>query len=295
MALDRRTAAVAVLVVLAAGAVGVAAGAVVSGGSGTGTPVGVSGPAGTGPTASAGPTTPPATTTAAPRPAPGVTVPVYVLGDTTRGARLYREFRKVAGSPAADHARLAVAALGMTPADPDYRSPWTGARLTGITRRGADATVTFASPPRLRSGDAAMAVQQVVHTVTAADPTVKRVRVAAPGLPAKLTAAPAPRGPQLDVLAPVWLVDPVDGARVGRKLELGGTASVFEATVSVEVRKGGAVVRQATATAQAGAPARGEWTVALELPPGSYTVVAFESSAKDGSKQFEDSKRITVT
>jgi hypothetical protein len=138
-------------------------------------------------------------------------------------------------------------------------------------------------------------VQQVVHTVTAADPNLARVRVVAPGLPAALTAAPHPRAPQLDVLAPVWLLDPADGARTGGKVVLSGTASVDEASVAIEVRKGAAVAARATATASVGAPERGEWTATLTLPAGTYTIAAYEVSAKDGSRQFVDTKRVTVT
>jgi hypothetical protein len=48
----------------------------------------------------------------------------------------------------------------------------------------------------------------VVHTVTAADPRIRAVRVVAPGLPA---AGAVARAAQSAVLAPVWLLDPVDG------------------------------------------------------------------------------------
>lgn len=298
MALDRWTAAIVVLVVLAAGVIGVAAGAVLSserGGTGTPGPVAV-------PDTVEEPVTPsrPATTVPAPSPAPGptlprVTVPVYVLGDTGSGPRLYREFREVGGSPGADRVRLAVAAMGAAPADRDYRSPWAGVPLAALTGAGTDATVTFGAAPTLRAGEAAMAVQQVVHTVTAADPELTRVRVVAPGLPASLTSAPRRRAPHLDVLAPVWLLAPADGARSGGRVVLTGTASVFEASVAIEVRRGARVAARTSATASAGAPERGEWTATVTLPPGDYTVAAYEVSARDGSRQFVDTKRVTVT
>lgn len=291
MALDRRTAAIAVLTVLAAAAVGVAAGAVVSSGD-DGTPVAD--------VAATGISTAPATTTtAAPTPtgspAPGgTTVPVYVLGETGTGPKLYREFRAVAGAADADRVRLAVTALGAPPADPDYRTPWAGVPVTGLTRAGTDVTVTFGTAPELRTGDAPLAVQQVVHTVTAADPAVRRVRVVAPRLPAALTATPQGRRAQLDVLAPVWLLSPADGGTSGRQVVLRGTASVFEAAVSIEVRSGAGVAARTTATATAGAPERGDWTATMTLPPGDYTIAAYEVSAKDGSRLAVDTKRVTV-
>jgi hypothetical protein len=147
------------------------------------------------------------------RPAPTVpatrATPVYVLGPTARGPRLYREFRPGAAS---DPVRAAVAGLGAPPADPDYRSPW--------------------------------------------------LEVPARVAPSRLTVS--------------------------------GTASVFEATVVVEVRRGSAVLARNTATASVGAPRRGDWRATLSVPSGDYVLTASEPSQQDGSAVATDTKRITV-
>jgi len=161
-----------------------------------------------------------------------------------------------------------------------------------VSRSGTTATVTFDRAPALAGATAQLAAQQVVYTVTAADPRVRAVRVVAPGLPA---AAATARAAASGVLAPVWLLDPVDGGTAGSRLTVSGTASVVEATVGVEVRRGGEVLARATATASAGAPGRGEWTATLSVPPGSYVVAAFERSAKDGAEVAVDTKRVTVS
>ena len=288
MAVDGRTGALVAVLLLGAGAVGVGAGVLFGGDERTaGRPADVA-------LTGAVPSTTPPLRTAAKIPAPlpgGKPVPVYVLGETGLGPRLYREFR--AGTPAtvADPVAAALAGLAEAPADPDYRSPWLGVPAKA-TRAGAVVTVTFAGAPDLGPADAALAVQQVVWTVTAADPAVKRVRVAAPGLPA---AAPAGRAEQAGVLAPVWLLDPVDGAAMAGAMTVSGTASVFEATVSVEVRRGTDVVARATATASVGAPGRGDWKATMAVPPGDYVVAAYEVSAKDGSRLAVDTKRVTVS
>jgi hypothetical protein len=119
--------------------------------------------------------------------------------------------------------------------------------------------------------------------------------VVAPGLPAGLTAAAVGRAAQLDVLAPVWLLEPVDGGTGTSRLTVSGTASVFEATVSVEVRRGSAVVARATATASVGAPGRGDWRTSVALPPGDYVLSAYEVSEKDGSRVGVDTKRVTIS
>jgi hypothetical protein len=231
----------------------------------------------TGPSGSAGPAASPA----------GRAVPVYVLGPTAAGPRLYREFR---ASAAADPVDGAVAGLAVAPADPDYRSPWLG--MAGrVSRAGTTATVTFGRTPALAGADARLAAQQVVYTVTAADPRIRAVRVVAPGLPATA----AGRAAQSAVLAPVWLLDPVDGGTAGSRLTVSGTASVVEATVGVEVRRGVEVLARATATASEGAPGRGEWTATLSVPRGSYVVAAFERAVKDGAEVAADTKRVTVS
>lgn len=294
MALDRRTGVVVLALLVTAGGIGVGAGALVGDRTTAGRPTGV-GLAGTEP-ASPTPGSPlgpqlPATRIPAPLPGGQTRIPVYVLGGTGNAARLYREFRPGART---DPVRAAVAGLAAAPADPDYRSPWQGVPAS-VTRAGATATVTFSAAPALAGAGAAVAVQQVVYTATAADTAVTRVRVVAPGLPAALTAAAVGRGAQLDLLAPVWLLDPVDGGAAGTRLTISGTASVFEATVSIEVRRGSGVLARTTATASVGAPGRGDWTATVSVPAGDYVIAAYEASEKDGAPVGVDTKRVTVT
>jgi hypothetical protein len=140
-------------------------------------------------------------------------------------------------------------------------------------------------------------VQQLVHTVTAADPSVRAVRLLVEGRPVETlwgavdTSGPLTRGPAAEVLGPVWL-DVADGAVVSGRF--GGTASVFEATVSWQVRQGSRVVQEGFSTAAEGAPGRGAWSGELDVPAGSYELWAFESSAEDGSVTWLDTKQITV-
>lgn len=292
MAVDRRTGAVVVALLLAAGGLGVAAGAVFGGTTAT-TPGRAAGVALTEPAPTPTPgLSPGRTAEKIPAPLPtGPAVAVYVLGDTTIGARLYREFRPGGATAAADPVRAALAGLARAPDDPDYRTAWTGGTAR-TERAGAVVTVSFDHAPSLLGQDTEIAVQQVVWTVTAADTTVKQVRVVAPGL---LATPAAGRAEQGAVLAPVWLLTPVDGGSARSALTVTGTASVFEATVSVEVRRGTALMARTTATASVGAPGRGDWKATMTVPPGDYVVSAYEVSAKDGSRVGVDTKRVTVT
>jgi hypothetical protein len=93
------------------------------------------------------------------------------------------------------------------------------------------------------------------------------------------------------VLGPVWL-DLQEGAALPGRF--GGTASVFEATVSWQLRQGERVVREGFSTASTGAPGRGEWSAVVDAPAGSYELWAFESSAEDGSITWLHTKRVTI-
>ncbi|MGI8681764.1 MAG: Gmad2 immunoglobulin-like domain-containing protein, partial [Mycobacteriales bacterium] len=99
--------------------------------------------------------------------------------------------------------------------------------------------------------------------------------------------------PQYEILGPVWVLQPVTAATVGRDVTISGTESAFEGTVSWVVRSGGTVVKRGSATG-VGAPARGPWSITVRLAPGSYTVRGYLSSAKDGSVTFPDDKSFTV-
>ena len=226
-------------------------------------------------------------------PASGV-VPVYVVGDTETGARLYREYRPSPGSEESP-VQVALQAMAVKPADPDYRTLWSGVRVQDLRRSGGEASISLLGRPQVaRTGDAALAVQQLVYTVTAADPTITQVVLSGQALPAGVAGGPYARAPQADVLAPVWLLSPMNGATVSRRLTLTGSASVFEATVAIEARQGTRVGARASATATTGAPNRGTWTAKLTLAPGKYKLVAFEASMKDGSARYADSKQVTV-
>lgn len=266
------------------------------------------------PTAST-PTPSPSRTSAAPSPSasePAPTrssetaaVPVYYLRDTGRtGPLLYREFHAL---PVGDEpVRVAVEAmLAEPPKDPDYTSLWAdGVEVLDVSVDGAEATVDLSQEATQNGGGSAFeeaSLQQLVHTVTAADNRVTSVRLLVEGQPvqslwgASDATQPLTRAPAAEVLGPVWILTPEQGGSVAAGGTFGGEASVFEATVSWEWVQGGNVVAQGFATAEEGAPGRGAWEATVDVPPGDYELRAFESSAEDGSVTFLDTKDVTVT
>ena len=255
------------------------------------------------PASTAAPASPsPAPPTAAPSAAASGRTVVYWLGatDDRRGPRLYREFLNApsAGDPVA----TAVERMLGEPLDADYDSLWAdGTTLRGVERDGTTAVVDLSREATRNGGGSAFeqrTLQQLVHTVTAADPAVKAVRLHVEGEPVETlwgaadASKPLTRAPAAETLGPVWL-DVADGATIDGAF--GGTASVFEATVSWELRAGDRVVDEGFDTASAGAPSRGDWSAETDAPPGDYVLRAYESSAEDGSVTWLDTKRVRIS
>ena len=273
------------------------------------------------PTRSAGSTTTPSPTpsrsasaspspSASPTPSPTPSartsaVAVYYVRDTGRtGPRLYREFVRL---PVSDNpARDAVEAmLGGDPEDGDYTSLWArNAGVNDVTVEGSTATVDLTAAAAESGGGSAFArasLQQLVHTVTAAAPAARTVRLLIDGQsPGSFWGAvdpgqPIGRAPAAEILGPVWILEPTEGATLRRGDSFGGEASVVEATVNWEWVQGDTVVARGFSSAAEGAPGRGPWSATVDVPPGDYELRAFESSAEDGAPTFVDTKQVTVT
>lgn len=261
-----------------------------------------------GPGASATPppvSTPSSATTpsASPLTSAGAALAVYFLRDSGRGPRLHREFHRVSVTDGPVHDAV-MAMLTRGPVDADYTSLWpAGTVVLGTRTEGTTAYVDLSD--RALTGAAGAAaesatLQQLVHTVTAADNGVAGVQLLVEGKQVPTlwghvdTTKPIRRGPAAEVLAPVWITTP-DSGTLARGGTFGGQATVFEATVSWELLQGGKVVERGFSTATTGAPGRGDWTAKADVPPGDYVLRAFESSAKDGSPQWVDDKPLRVT
>lgn len=88
-----------------------------------------------------------------------------------------------------------------------------------------------------------------------------------------------------DPLPPIVIESPLPGESVTSPIRVTGTANVFEATVSFEVRDArDKVVLRGFTTATSGNGTRGTFETELAVPnlDGPATIVAFEASAEDG-------------
>ncbi|MBB6629344.1 hypothetical protein H5V45_18600 [Nocardioides sp. KIGAM211] len=236
-----------------------------------------------------------------------VTVPVYFVGDTPQGPRLYREFRRVDGADPLD-AALTLAASGDA-LDGDYRTLLPSGAFSGSTHdEGAVVRLPDDSWTRPADGmttdEALLAVQQLVYTaqgvlqqrlpVTFADADGNATQIFGIASEDGFGAADP-----LETLALASVTQPEEGETVGPTFTAEGVASSFEATVPWEIRQGGSVVKKGFATADGWMdklyPFRTDVDVS-DLAPGTYTFVAMtdDPSGGEGGGPTEDSKTIVV-
>jgi hypothetical protein len=240
-------------------------------------------------------------------PAEQTTVPVYFVGETPQGPRLFREFRKVeADNPLAEAAALMTAGDAV---DGDYRTLYPGGALENVEYSDGGFVVTLADggwtkrPGGMSAYDARLAVQQLVYTLQGVQQERAPVVVQLDGSPTTLfgvdTSDGVEEGKQLDVLGLVNVTTPEEGQEVSGTFTADGVASSFEATVPWQIRQGDAVVKEGFATAGGWIDKLYPWQTDVDvsdLEPGEYTFVAMtdDPSGGEGGGPTEDTKTIIV-
>jgi hypothetical protein len=243
----------------------------------------------------------PSTTTAA------TSAAVYYLGDGPRGTVLYRE---VAARPATvSPLEYAVQGLMSLPRDPDYTTPWRDGWLRGASTGTGQIEVDLgdapeARPPSMSARQANEAVQQVVYTLQAAVGRRDAVLFTRDGRPVATllgvpTTLPVSQGPPLDVLSRMSISTPSESRVVSRgRLVVTGLANSFEASVVVQLKRGGHVVRTQPGLAsgyQAGHLF--PWRIVVDtrtLTPGRYTVVARADDPSGRNRGESDTRTIEL-
>ena len=234
-------------------------------------------------------------------------VPVYYVGDTSRGVRLYREFHRL--DTGGEKASAAVnEAVSTPPSDPDYRTDWPqGTTAAQVDAPPADVItidVRGSGSLRGRSGmseeAAQMAIEQLVYTAQAASQSRSPVQLFLNGgrtdtLLGVPVSEPLAQGDAMDVLAQVWIIEPGEGAEVSAPFEVSGLAAAFEATVLWELRQGDTVVQDGFTTAEECCK-MAPYSFMVDAPPGEYTLVVTDNdpSGGEGFEVWKDTKRITV-
>ncbi|HWJ10502.1 MAG TPA: Gmad2 immunoglobulin-like domain-containing protein [Nocardioides sp.] len=235
-------------------------------------------------------------------------IPVYYVGDTPQGDRLFREFTQSSGVEP-----LVAAAAAVTtgdPVDPDYRSSWPSGRFASVEQTADAIVVEVDDEAWLTRGDldrgrARLAVQQLVYTLQGAIGQRLPLEVEYDGKPAATllgvtVGAGLRAAPELDVLALVNVTEPAEGSVVSGTITATGRASSFEATVPWTIEnRAGKVVRKGFATAEGYTDKLYPWETEIDvsgLAPGRYTFIARTDDPSDGEGggPTEDTKRITI-
>ncbi|WP_310528792.1 Gmad2 immunoglobulin-like domain-containing protein [Nocardioides sp.] len=242
-------------------------------------------------------------------PANTVTVPVYFVGDTPSGPRLFREFRSVpADNPLMEATALMVAGDVL---DPDYRTLWPQVEISDVQATDGVLLVQIPSdgftdaPDGMSPKAARLALQQLVYTLQGVQQERVPVQIKRGGSDFRLfglsTETQFTNAEALEVLGLVNITSPEQGATVsGGTLEASGVASSFEANVLWEIRQGDKVVLDGFATAEGWMDKLYPWETSIDvsgLEPGDYTFVARTddpSGGAEGSGPDEDSKDFTL-
>jgi immunoglobulin-like protein involved in spore germination/sporulation and spore germination protein len=236
------------------------------------------------------------------------TVPVYFVGDTPQGKRLFREFRKVAaGSPAAEALALMT---GGDALDPDYDTLYPDGTFDSIDIGADKITVGLpdkswtTAPDGMSDDEARLAAQQLVYTLQGVVQKRLPVAITLDGAPADLfgLAGEVSNDDEMDVRALVNVTTPEEGASVGGTFTASGVSSSFEANTPWEIRAGGAdgkVVEKGFATAEGWMDKLYPWETDVDvsdLPAGDYTFVAMTDDPSDGEGAGPtlDTKAITI-
>jgi spore germination protein GerM len=169
-----------------------------------------------------------------------------------------------------------------------------GTSLRGLTIQDGLATVDLSEDFEAGAGSLAirLRVAQVVFTLTEF-PSVDGVLFELEGEPVEVFSSeglvledPQGRRAYRDLLPPIVVYEPDIGDSSESPLSVSGTATVFEATVSMRLLVDGAEVAQAFTTATCGTGCRGRYEHKLRFEvdrPTEAVLEVFESSAEDGS------------
>lgn len=219
-------------------------------------------------------------------------VPAYFLGDTVRGKRLFREFDEV---PAGDRLEAAITRLQQPPSDPDYEQSWSTGTLESASLGNGTIDVVL--------GDHAVAprpddltTQQVVYTLQGTIHQQLPVRFVRDG---RVVLGPVSAEPELQVLNPVNISDPVEGATYAGAFIARGRGNAPDETVTWQLRTpSGTVVLSGRTTAKGTDDRLYPWETRIELgdvPAGTYTFVAAVDRPTDPVRnQDSDTRTITV-
>jgi hypothetical protein len=241
------------------------------------------------------------------------TLPVYYVGTTPVGPRLYREFRRVQVKGGEELAAALRQAVQAPPLDPDYRTPWpVGTRVESVAdaRSSSDGTISVSlagnlhdRPAGMSRAVAEMAVQQLVYTAQAVAQSRTPVQLLLGGartdqLLGVPVSEPLANGDEMSTTGTVWITSPQDGDTVrSGDVVVTGRGAFFEATVVWQLLQGDQVVANGSAMARECCKRSPFDFTIPDVAPGDYTLRVYDedmSGGEGGRPEAQDTKRITV-
>ena len=244
-----------------------------------------------------------ATPTAEPTEEPvALEVPVYYMIDSRVGLRLIPERHDVTG----EVVQGAVEQMIAGPDDPDYTSPWNAStQVLGITP-GSTIVVDLSADAReatIGSEGAALMIQQLVHTVTAAvgDETAAVLLMIEGEVAGELWGVaewtqPVSRDDALGAQYLTQIDVPREGATTTSPVTVSGQAAAFEANVPWHVQDASGTEVAAGFTMTSEGMTFAPYSFTVELPPGTYTIVVDEDDPSDGAggARMTDTRTVNV-
>jgi hypothetical protein len=231
-------------------------------------------------------------------------LPVYYVGDTAAGPRLFKETHEVKGITDTSLRAAVQEVLSGRPHDPDYGvwAPPDGV-VAGAFSDGSTLTIDLSEPLARPTGmddeTARIALQSLIWTA-AEQQTGSAMRFMVDGRPAPEvlgidTTSPIERASADSVLSTISIDGPIEGATVPTRFQVTGRAATFEANVVWELKRGDQVVRNGFTTAQE-CCTLSPYTFTVTATPGDYTLVVHDTDESDGEGigTSEDTKSITV-
>jgi len=247
------------------------------------------------------------------QPEPGAAVPVYFVGDTPRGPRLYREFQ-----PNTDNTEPVSTAVSLalgSALDPDYRTGWPDdAAVTSVEATPDLITIDLSGdlhdrPVGMSQAEASLAVNQLIYTAQAAYGEGRvPVQFLLDGshtdqILGEAASEPLAAAEPMSVLSLVNLSEPTEGQAVsyGGTLHVTGVACTFEANVPWTLFRGDEPIENGFFTAAEGCggvklfPFEGDIELG-QLSQGTYTLAIEEDdpSGGEGPGPTSDTRTIVV-
>ena len=251
----------------------------------------------------AGPSAP--TSSASARAGRDLNVPVYYVGDTAAGPRLFVEYHEVRDTTDSPLQAAVNEALTVNPEDPDYENLFQPLGVTATVSEGRQEIAVDLSRPVDRQGridaeTARLMVQALVWTADSASNTTDPVNFLVGGEAAEsvLGVGTATRLEQQSadsVLSTVSIDSPQQGSDLSTTFEVRGQAATFEANVVWELVRGTQVVKHGFTTATE-CCTLSPYSFTVTVPPGDYTLRVHDVDESDGEGvgTSEDTKDITV-